>query len=557
MIFTDPDLFDERSVLIFNHIPKCAGTTVASILESTFESFYRANSLEDVARIMRRVRDETIFDNGPVAITGHHAADSHTLFPENVKCFYCTTLRNPLRLVQSQYRYCCKTLSFNGSFEDYILNINDNYLLQYAHIGSGDPVPLNNYALVGFVEEMDQFLGRLFAMLDRKLENYESLNVSTSKHGDVEGPARDFLKILLKNDLDFYNKARESFANVPLPRSMPSSATRNKLTSTSDYQRKERELAAKGGTTIAPPVKTTEAVFMQGEHCAREIPLSINLDHMILDLVQREPLELLERLLGQIFLPPSPGVKSDTLSFHYLTMAGCYDKLKAPELASACLDEARKYFSSETGLRMYLVRLRSMAPEKLAPLLDNLPKVSGSVTTAEEFATFDKGLCNSQKQQQKLESLTARLGEVAKLKAEFLLRIRNEDILPLPCLDTKRPGAVARAAPIISVHSLIESGLNKMNTRLMVQKDVADKFDSPAKTILPSGRFYFTPEQKEELASLKNNGLQRMIICSRDLNFYSYNEYLKLASWLGMDDVFIYPFFNTFLNREERILLKA
>lgn len=560
MIVTDPDSFDDKSVLIFNHIPKCAGSTVDNLLYKNFPERFRCDYLTDISRLLSLIHSGSIFDNGPAIISGHHAADAHTFFPKDTKCFYCTTIRNPIELIQSQYEYNRRTLSFNGTFKEYILNINNRNLLQYAAINHSSPNTCANYALIGFVNNLSSFIGSFFEMLGISIKTYESRNRTKNRHKDISDNSLKFLKFFLKDDIEFYNDAEKKF-KPSNPNIFPRSVKDSFLESTESYQQQEKSLAGNHTAKLESAVTGIEDTYLKDQHTSEETPLSINHDKILHDLAIKAPSRLQQRLLDELQLSPGKNCKSDTIAFYYLLLAECNSQSGNNESVEKYLNMAFRHISSESGFRLCLVRIRNLLPEKFIEILNRLPDDSFSQSTAEEISTFPKETCCTPDLLEKYLKITKKLSVCASAKRKHLIERMDHQVLRLNNFSGLQNFLIARAAPDKVIFSLLNNLKPESSTVFLIQEDAADNFNFnfnfKLKYPLPAGRFYFNESDSNQYKNIKECKFKQMIICTRDLNFYNYNEYLRLASWLGINDIFLYPFLNLYLSNDDRFLIKV
>lgn len=185
MIITDLKRFNQdKSVLIFDHIPKCAGTTMLSCMQQAFPAFlplYSAHSWIE----HRLVVDSLLEKHGVLAMAGHYAWGVHRILPEEVNCYYITILREPVSLAQSQLGF--QQLKGSHACRAQIVErwlLEHDYSSMTRHLSGGPLQPALDmidtaYAHVGFTKHFDATLEVLAEMTGIPFEQPERKNVST------------------------------------------------------------------------------------------------------------------------------------------------------------------------------------------------------------------------------------------------------------------------------------------------------------------------------------------------------------------------------------------
>ena len=151
-----------KRVYIFNHVQKCAGTSLAT---SIFRSFGCSASAQlymvsTIDEFIPRWRRGEFRDAGSIYVASHFAAGAHVLFPEH-EPHYLTMLREPLARFLSAYKMAMDigTLPREFTPEDYFAGAWPNYLT--LAIGDGDLAEAKRrlaqeYPFVGIVEEYER-----------------------------------------------------------------------------------------------------------------------------------------------------------------------------------------------------------------------------------------------------------------------------------------------------------------------------------------------------------------------------------------------------------------
>lgn len=557
MIETDLSKFDSKSVLIFNHIPKCAGSTVNSILSTNFPHALSPGHYTFVNTIKAKQDAGRLFDAGPVIIHGHYGAGIHSLFEEDVKCFYFTILRKPISIAKSLFHFSKNQLSFNGTFEEFILGINDSVLRVFAAIPGGHPDIAHNYAHIGFTEDFDSFLRVLLDTLNLELSEYTSKNVSSKKKVDSLESYDGFLESYFKEDIDFYEMSRDMFGSVQTGRA----PALNKLTSeinedTDDYLQSERA-SAEPVEYKGKAASQRHYLLQKDNHDVRNISINTASNHVVHELVIKQPKEVAELLLST---PPVTNKRTctvDSIAFYHATLAHCFHILGKNNMAMESLAEAFRSTASEPMLKTCLVKARLICPERIVSLLNLLQfKPILSANLVEELLTFPSNLL-SQLSYLNEEELRSTAKVFAEKKKGLIQDCYHDSLVSFEMLNRPLLYLVLRASPINSVGSLLEhSVFSTENVLLALQQNVISGFSDYTTIPIKNGKFYCTDEVVTDFSEHidSEKGCQT-IICSRDLNYYSYNEFLKLARRLQSTQILLYPYLNVYLDSCDQFLI--
>jgi len=207
-----PTIFKEKNkrLLLFLHIPKCAGTTlVEEILCRRFRperllTHYIAGT--DV--LLERLRNMSEREKRRLeCIAGHFAFGIHELLPQ--PCAYITLLRNPIERVISHYYYAATTprhplyheiKNRRLSLRQYVndlenIEMDNGQTRLLAGIGQGAPFGQcgdhqlrkamanlqSGFVLAGLTERFEDFLRILTFILNWKIPAYHSRNVTAQR----------------------------------------------------------------------------------------------------------------------------------------------------------------------------------------------------------------------------------------------------------------------------------------------------------------------------------------------------------------------------------------
>lgn len=192
-------------LLVFHHIMKCAGMTVLGFLADLLGDGHYKEKV-DYFDAWARLRDSDFPDktDQDLSIGGHAVWGIHALFRKPRKVHYLTTLRHPLRLCLSSYRYGQMNFNPPASLESFISRVYPSNLMA-EKLGSGD-IHLakarieNTFFHVGLVERFDDSLALLLHNLGIKQGKYTWKNISKPRELPLdEGLLQLFLE---KNSLD-------------------------------------------------------------------------------------------------------------------------------------------------------------------------------------------------------------------------------------------------------------------------------------------------------------------------------------------------------------------
>lgn len=181
------DLADNPKVLVFVHVPKCAGTTLRPVITS---HYYLADVILSYPNGTDDVDLSTLLNGHAKCYYGHFYMDIH-IVPENFVCV--TVIRDPVKRIVSHYYYVVRETTHwqnrlvadnDFSLADYALGVdnNNNRELDNGQLRqlAGLPVDLTideavfaaarskvlrTYALVGATENLNDFVSRLSQLM--------------------------------------------------------------------------------------------------------------------------------------------------------------------------------------------------------------------------------------------------------------------------------------------------------------------------------------------------------------------------------------------------------
>lgn len=205
---------DARTILVFDHIPKCAGTSFESWLTSACggKRVY-AHCYADYVNLKRL----GIYDFK--VIVDHYTWGTHCFLPADLSVAYLTMIRDPLNTAISMYNF-----TRNQFFGEYSTDIN-SYLLDYPpnyfvnHFGQGDLIAAKNklfetYVAFGIVEHYQHSLDIIVGTFgfESVFQATEKRNVSQTIKHEISGEVREVFKAENAKDYALYAAAEREFA---------------------------------------------------------------------------------------------------------------------------------------------------------------------------------------------------------------------------------------------------------------------------------------------------------------------------------------------------------
>lgn len=245
--FHDRIKFGETpSVFIFNHIPKCAGTTFYGIINKKFASLnFFINGHKGWIQIWEMLKIQGALATD-IALSGHHTWGIHELFGKKVNCFYYTLLHHPLEIIISDYHFCKRLFYTLGSLNDFARSYSANPLISWLGNGSlplAKERLLNVYFAFGIVDFFDESMRMLehLGILDGI--DYEIKNKSRENRPELGDGLLDFLRHKHADDISFYEWAVELFSERMLQFPPNGSASLNQRSQKAVYTNSSKKIA--------------------------------------------------------------------------------------------------------------------------------------------------------------------------------------------------------------------------------------------------------------------------------------------------------------------------
>jgi hypothetical protein len=208
-----------KRVYIFNHIQKCAGTSLGTQLFRSFacEASAQLYMLSTIDDFRPRWRRGEYRDAESIYVASHFAAQAHVLFPEH-EPHYLTMLREPLARFLSSYKMSMDIGTLPASFTpaDYLAGAWPNYLT--LAIGDGDLGEAKRrlaeeYRFVGITEEFER-AGQLLAHafdFERVALLHANRSVSAAPEAELTPELRERFYRANADDVELYRFARGLF----------------------------------------------------------------------------------------------------------------------------------------------------------------------------------------------------------------------------------------------------------------------------------------------------------------------------------------------------------
>ncbi len=205
---------NHKAACVFNHLPKCGGTTLNDLLTKSFDTYLIV--LFDLYGLK--------FPEHRIDLLCGHYTDGleHFLFPRR-EFYKITFLRNPFLRYISLY-YHQKTIQpYDQRFQ---VDIN-TFLFQSSHIlkrnpfiqffGNGDKYYaekniLEDHVFVGFVEYFEDSIKNLSEIIPQiKQRDIVSKNITPKKNEHINELAKEFFYEQHKEDFELYEKVKKEF----------------------------------------------------------------------------------------------------------------------------------------------------------------------------------------------------------------------------------------------------------------------------------------------------------------------------------------------------------
>jgi len=204
------------TVYIFVHPPKCAGTTVCSVLSKQFGNRYKyINSYKGWIEIWKMAQQWRKGIDYDFAVAGHHTWGIHDLLPHNINYTYFTILRHPARIILSDYFFSQRLFYDTGDIVQFAETYPQNPLISCLGNGSIDVAKkrlAEVYKWFGIVERFEDSMLLLAHTLGVDELTYGVKN--RSRLQDAIPSEEDFLSIITKRharDIELYSWALSLF----------------------------------------------------------------------------------------------------------------------------------------------------------------------------------------------------------------------------------------------------------------------------------------------------------------------------------------------------------
>ncbi len=196
--------------LIYNHIPKCGGLSLAAMLRTIFPHS---------ADIHQNIFDPRFTPLDRDFYHGHGVSGLQTWLPPEKSFFYITFLRHPWSLAQSLIRFFSWLLPLDNHYkqspEKLLLSQQPNILIQY--LGNGNKALaeenlLHNYAFFGLQEHFSDSMTLLSEIIPKAIQiSNIAKNVSHKQVWDIAPEVKEEFFEKHADDIALYEKAKHEF----------------------------------------------------------------------------------------------------------------------------------------------------------------------------------------------------------------------------------------------------------------------------------------------------------------------------------------------------------
>lgn len=201
-------------VCIFNHIPKCGGSTLTHFLRRSFPSVHNVRHDGDTVRVLTELNQSPPKED--TLIAGHFVWGMREglAFPHILKRI--TMLREPYSLFKSYFSYHHKRYNTPMPVGEYLLLHYDvNPLCQ--HLGGGDLELAKHrlkheYTAFGIMEHYNSSVALFAQELSIPLYAFDVVNVSNSKALELPQIVENYFRERNQDDIELYRWACEEFA---------------------------------------------------------------------------------------------------------------------------------------------------------------------------------------------------------------------------------------------------------------------------------------------------------------------------------------------------------
>lgn len=207
----EPNCPYSKKIVIFNHIPKCGGSTLSNILHTVFPAHALVSNPGDT---LRAATELDAFPDDIVLTTGHFVWGIEEALKVKRTPLYITLLREPFSLFRSFCTYQVKRYNTTVSLEEYLrTSYMHNPLCEFLGAGDGELAKrrLEEYAAFGILEEFGLSLALFAERLGFTAREYETRNVSNSQGVRVDASIEKEFRKHNAMDSDLYAWAAERF----------------------------------------------------------------------------------------------------------------------------------------------------------------------------------------------------------------------------------------------------------------------------------------------------------------------------------------------------------
>ncbi|GAB7021552.1 tetratricopeptide repeat protein [Salidesulfovibrio brasiliensis] len=174
-----------KTVYAFDHVPKCAGTSLHKMFEAQDCGYLHITSPDALVTFADGILEDNTRD--AYYIGGELIYGIHELLPNDFQVFYYTFLRNPTDVAYSYFRFRKKKGNFTyGSFMDYLY---DNPFNSITHHFGGSPeraiARLENYDYIGFVETYTESVAELGKRIGIEFPGIEHQNKTVDRDNEL------------------------------------------------------------------------------------------------------------------------------------------------------------------------------------------------------------------------------------------------------------------------------------------------------------------------------------------------------------------------------------
>jgi len=203
MMDTATSRSDRDVVIVFDHIPKCAGTSIEMILQQASCRSYGVHSASSQIQVARRLNATR--HPGVTLLMGHYGFGIHALLSKDYDVRYFTFLRDPFAIARSLYTYNKATQMYlYGSFADFVVEYPFRHMVDFLGGSCRQAIErLERYCYVGFVETFQDSIRELSARIGIRLDPGGRVNRSEPQ-ADAQGDFAALREGLTGPDFELY-----------------------------------------------------------------------------------------------------------------------------------------------------------------------------------------------------------------------------------------------------------------------------------------------------------------------------------------------------------------